>query len=106
MVPRTDPSVTMYLRREQRCLHLGNCREGKLMAAKKAPAKKAAAKKAPGKEATAKKAPAEKASARKRAPAKKATRAQFKNFICNVVPSKDTEQAWLLVYFISLRAFA
>jgi C1A family cysteine protease len=60
------------------------------MAVKKATATKVAAKKSPAKKVAAKKSPAKKSSA------KKTSRAQFKNFICNIVPSKDTEQDWQL----------
>jgi C1A family cysteine protease len=60
------------------------------MAAKKATAKNATGKKVAEKKSPAKKSPAKKSSA------KKTSRAQFKNFICNIVPSKDTEQDWQL----------
>ncbi|HEY4610565.1 MAG TPA: C1 family peptidase [Ilumatobacteraceae bacterium] len=65
------------------------------MAAKKAPTTKAAATKSPAKKSAATKSPAKKASARKAA-SKKTSRAQFKNFICNIVPSKDTDEDWQL----------
>jgi len=54
-----------------------------------------AAKKAPTKKSPAKKATAKKASTRRTAP-KSTSRAQFKNFICNILPSKGTEQDWEL----------
>ncbi len=60
------------------------------MATKKAPTKKAPAKKAPAKTATAKK---KSATASKKAAASKRA---AKQFICNVIPSKGTENDWQL----------
>jgi len=54
-----------------------------------------AAKKSAAKKSSVKKAPAQKSSARKSS-ARKATPAELSNFICNVVPSKGTEQDWEL----------
>jgi C1A family cysteine protease len=61
------------------------------MAAKKASAGKSAAKKAP-----AKKAPAKMASAGTKAAATRAARAHAKKYICNVVPSHETDKDWVL----------
>ena len=50
----------------------------------------------PATKAAAKKTTVKKRAASKKAAANKTTKAQFKQFICNVVPSKGTEQDWQL----------
>ena len=71
------------------------------MATKKSTtAKKAAAKRPAAKKSAAKKTAAKKTTAKKKSTAKKSTakasRSQFEHFICNVVPSKGTENDWQL----------
>ena len=49
------------------------------------------------KAATKKRTAAKKATAKKSGPAKRANRREFESYICNVVPSKGTEQDWQLI---------